>query len=54
MNAIHNLSQLLEQSQCQFKIFDLGRRIQAIEPKIPNKLKWGKNLTLTHCSVMPT
>ncbi|OEF23936.1 DUF3549 family protein [Vibrio rumoiensis] len=33
MNAIHNLSQLLEQSQCQFKIFDLGRRIQSIETK---------------------
>lgn len=33
MSAIHNLSQLLEQSQCQYKIFDLGRRIQPIETK---------------------
>ncbi|MFV0575517.1 MAG: DUF3549 family protein [Vibrio sp.] len=31
MNAIHNLSQLIEQSQCQYKIFDLGRRIQCID-----------------------
>lgn len=33
MNAICNLSQLLEQSQCQYKIFDLGRRIQSIDNK---------------------
>ncbi|WP_194089698.1 DUF3549 family protein [Vibrio hibernica] len=33
MNAIHNLSQLLEKSQCQYKIFDLGRRIQSIDHK---------------------
>ncbi len=31
MNAIYNLSQLLDKSQCQYKIFDLGRRIQPIE-----------------------
>lgn len=42
MNAIHNLSQLLEQSQCQFKIFDLGRRIQAIETKDFQQVEMGQ------------
>ncbi|WP_105903030.1 DUF3549 family protein [Vibrio gangliei] len=42
MNAIHNLSQLLEQSQCQFKIFDLGRRIQAIDNKEFKQVEMGQ------------
>lgn len=42
MKAIHNLSQLLEQSQCQYKIFDLGRRIQAIDNKDFQQVEMGQ------------
>lgn len=31
MDAIYNLSQLFAQSQCQFEVYDLGRRVQPID-----------------------
>ncbi|MGB2079622.1 MAG: DUF3549 family protein, partial [Vibrio sp.] len=34
MDAIYNLSQLFAQSQCQFEVYDLGRRVQPIDKKI--------------------
>ncbi|MBD1575089.1 MULTISPECIES: DUF3549 family protein [Vibrio] len=42
MNAIHNLSQLLEKSQCQYQIFDLGRRIQSINQKTFLQVEMGQ------------
>ncbi|RBW64148.1 DUF3549 domain-containing protein [Vibrionales bacterium C3R12] len=42
METIHTLSQLLQDSQCQYKIFDLGRRIQTIDNQQFENVEAGK------------
>ena len=34
METIHTLTQLLTNSDCQYQVFDLGRRIKKIENKV--------------------
>ena len=41
MDTIHTLSQLLINSDCQYKVYDLGRRISRIENKIFSNVEQG-------------
>lgn len=43
MDTIHTLTQLLENSGCQYKIFDLGRRITPIAPKLFTSVEQGQH-----------
>lgn len=42
MDTIHTLSDLLNNSDCQFKIFDLGRRIKTIDNKTFQQIEKGQ------------
>ncbi|MCK6265337.1 DUF3549 family protein [Vibrio sp. ZSDE26] len=42
MELIHTLTELLENSGCQYKIFDLGRRIKTIENKTFSRVEKGQ------------
>ncbi len=42
MNNIHTLTELLENSGCQYQVFDLGRRIQPIENQKFSQVELGR------------
>ncbi|WP_194437251.1 DUF3549 family protein [Vibrio fluminensis] len=42
MDTIHTLSELLRNSECTFKIFDLGRRIKAIDNHVFEQIERGQ------------
>ena len=42
METIHHLTQLLKNSGCDYRVFDLGRRISEIEPTTFSHIEQGK------------
>ena len=42
MESIHTLTQLLTNSGCEYKIFDLGRRIQPVDNALFSSVEEGQ------------